>query len=96
MDEKLKNFSYVLVGGGGHAKTIISLTKTLGLNLVGYTAPTESLLSESLNYLGDDEVLKEKEIDGIKHVISFSFFDRSFTIFKRTPTFNSSECDYRY
>ena len=76
MDKKSKNFSYVIVGGGGHAKTIISLTKVLGLNVVGYTAPSESLLSESLNYLGDDEVLKEKENDGIKHIISFSFFDK--------------------
>lgn len=76
MDKKLKNFSYVLVGGGGHAKTIISLTKVLGLNLVGYTAPTESFLSESLNYLGDDKVLEKKENDRIKHIISFSFFDK--------------------
>jgi sugar O-acyltransferase (sialic acid O-acetyltransferase NeuD family) len=76
MNKKLKSFSYVIVGGGGHAKTIISLTKVLGLKLVGYTAPTESHLSKNLNYLGDDEVLKEKKNYALKHIISFSFFNK--------------------
>ena len=47
----------VVIGGGGHAKVLISLLKKLGWDILGYTDEQDRGLILGVPYLGDDGVL---------------------------------------
>jgi sugar O-acyltransferase (sialic acid O-acetyltransferase NeuD family) len=49
----------VVVGGGGHAKVLISLLKKAGYQVVGYTDKIDRGLILDVGYLGDDAVLRD-------------------------------------
>jgi UDP-perosamine 4-acetyltransferase len=49
----------VIVGGGGHAKVLISiLKKNADFEILGYTDPKDNGCILGINYLGDDSILK--------------------------------------
>ena len=47
----------VVIGGGGHAKVLISLLKKLGWEILGYTDEQDRGFILGIPYLGDDRVL---------------------------------------
>jgi sugar O-acyltransferase (sialic acid O-acetyltransferase NeuD family) len=47
----------VVIGGGGHAKVLISLLKKLGWEILGYTDEHDRSSILGMPYLGDDSVL---------------------------------------
>ena len=47
----------VVIGGGGHAKVLISLLKKLGWEVLGYTDGQDRGFVLGIPYLGDDRVL---------------------------------------
>jgi len=47
----------VVIGGGGHAKVLISILKKAGYRIVGYTDKTDRGPILGIGYLGDDTVL---------------------------------------
>lgn len=50
----------VVIGGGGHAKTIISILKKIKIyDIVGYTDATNKKDILGVKYIGDDRVLKK-------------------------------------
>jgi sugar O-acyltransferase (sialic acid O-acetyltransferase NeuD family) len=50
----------VIVGGGGHAKVLISMIKKLGrYTIAGYTDPDDRGSILGVRYLGDDDILEE-------------------------------------
>lgn len=48
----------VVVGGGGHAKVLISVLKKLDFRLVGYTDPDDNGMILEVPYLGTDAALE--------------------------------------
>ncbi|HET6494054.1 MAG TPA: hexapeptide transferase, partial [Thermoleophilia bacterium] len=44
----------VVIGGGGHAKVLMSLLKKLGLEILGYTDKRDRSAILGAPYLGDD------------------------------------------
>jgi len=49
----------VVIGGGGHAKVLISVLKKAGRGIVGYTAPLDQGPILGVQYLGSDSILAE-------------------------------------
>ena len=49
----------VVIGGGGHAKVLVSVLKKLAWDVVGYTDPEERGVILGVPRLGDDAVLAE-------------------------------------
>jgi sugar O-acyltransferase (sialic acid O-acetyltransferase NeuD family) len=47
----------VVIGGGGHAKVLISVLKTIPWDVVGYTDPRQRGTILGVSHLGDDSVL---------------------------------------
>ena len=60
----------VILGGGGHASVLVSTLRLLGYSILGFTDPSPELSSlPGIEYLGDDEVLKDYTEDKIQCVI---------------------------
>jgi len=51
--------SIVVVGGGGHAKVLVSVLKTMRWDVIGYTDPRNRGVILGAPYLGDDAVLAD-------------------------------------
>lgn len=51
----------VLLGGGGHARSVLAALMQLGIQVRGYLAPAPGGLSVQLEYLGDDDVLERMD-----------------------------------
>lgn len=49
----------VVIGGGGHAKVLISVLRKIPWDVVGYTDPQDRGVILGVPYLGDDGVLRE-------------------------------------
>lgn len=59
----------IVVGGGGHAKVIISILKKLEIyNVVGFTDKEEKGEILGIPFLGSDEILKDYFAKGIKKI----------------------------
>ena len=68
----------VLIGGGQHAWTLLNVFESQGITVVGYIAPTESLLSEKVSYLGDDHIIGDISIKlQCKFFIALGFYNRT-------------------
>ncbi len=53
---------FIIVGGGGHARVVVSTLRRLGKSIRGFTDPDkEATLSDDLEHLGGDEILAESE-----------------------------------
>lgn len=66
----------VVVGGGGHAKVLISIIKNLDkYEIIGYTDLVDKGLTLGVEYLGNDEVLYDiiKKYRNCKAVIGIGF-----------------------
>jgi sugar O-acyltransferase (sialic acid O-acetyltransferase NeuD family) len=48
----------IVIGGGGHAKVLISILKKAGYRIIGYTDKTDRGLVLGIGYLGDDTILR--------------------------------------
>ena len=60
----------LIIGGGGHAKVVISLLKKLNnYEIVGFTELEKKNNILGIKYLGTDEVLKDLFNDGIKNAV---------------------------
>jgi sugar O-acyltransferase (sialic acid O-acetyltransferase NeuD family) len=60
----------VVIGGGGHAKVVISILKKCSYEVVGYTDEYDRGSILGVLYLGKDSVLKEKrEESGVSHAV---------------------------
>lgn len=60
----------VIIGGGGHAKVVISILKKLNtFEIVGFTELEKKNNILGIKYLGTDEVLKDLFNDGIKNAV---------------------------
>ncbi len=54
--------SFVIVGGGGHARVVASTLRRLGEPILGFTDPDgKATLGGDIEHLGGDEILNEKE-----------------------------------
>lgn len=73
------NTNLVVVGGGGHAKVLISVLKKLEYRLVGYTDPQDKGPILGVPYLGTDDVLESliARIDGCCAAIGLGKIDQS-------------------
>jgi sugar O-acyltransferase (sialic acid O-acetyltransferase NeuD family) len=49
----------VIIGGGGHAKVVISVLRKSGYDIAGYTDRENRGMILGVQYLGDDGILKE-------------------------------------
>ena len=49
----------IVIGGGGHAKVVISILKKLGLRVIGYTDQHDKGAILGISYLGSDSILAE-------------------------------------
>ncbi|WP_217584952.1 acetyltransferase [Microbacterium sp. GbtcB4] len=58
----------VLLGGGGHAKSVLAAARALGLGVRGYLAPEAGDLGEDCPYLGDDDLLSSLRADDVLFV----------------------------
>jgi len=60
----------VVIGGGGHAKVIISILKKIErFEIVGFTDPEEAGPVLGAEYLGTDEILQELYANGVKNAV---------------------------
>ena len=76
MTIRSKSYKHILIGGGGHAASVLSIVKLLGIRVEGYIALTESNLSSEILYLGSNEILEYGPENTFKHIISFNFFNK--------------------
>lgn len=57
----MKERSFIILGGGGHARVVASTLRRLGKSILGFTDPDEeATLGDDIEHLGGDEVLTEK------------------------------------
>ena len=49
----------VVIGGGGHAKVLVSVLKKTGVQIAGYTDPQDRGAILGVSHLGDDDILPE-------------------------------------
>lgn len=57
----------IIVGGGGHAKVVISILKRLNnFEIVGYTDTKDNGPVLDIPYLGPDQVLEEYKLKGVR------------------------------
>ena len=60
----------MVIGGGGHAKVLISILKKCSYEVVGYTDHYDLGNILGISYLGTDSVLKEiREESGVSHAV---------------------------
>lgn len=60
----------VVIGGGGHAKVIISILKKLGdFEITGYTDTTDKGILLGISYLGTDDFLSKLFTTDTKHAV---------------------------
>lgn len=60
----------VVIGGGGHAKVVISILKKLNAyEIVGFTELEKKTSILGVEYLGTDEILQDLFYDGIKNAV---------------------------
>jgi sugar O-acyltransferase (sialic acid O-acetyltransferase NeuD family) len=57
----------VVIGGGGHAKVLISLLNKMAKPVVGYTDPDDQGSILGARWLGDDDVLSGLSAGGARH-----------------------------
>lgn len=69
----------VVIGGGGHAKVLISVLKTTPWDMVGYTDPRDRGVILGVPYVGDDTILPEllRTLDGCRAIIGLGKIDAS-------------------
>lgn len=69
----------VVIGGGGHAKTVISVLLRTRWQIVGYTDPSDRGTILGVEWLGSDSVLSEllRTYDGCRAVIGLGKTDVS-------------------
>ncbi|WP_251963083.1 acetyltransferase [Salinibacter ruber] len=53
---------FIIIGGGGHARVVVSTLRRLRKSILGFTDPDEeATLGGDIKYLGGDEILTEKD-----------------------------------
>lgn len=62
----LAEHSWVMLGGGGHARVVLTALSSTGVEIMGYLAPSRAAeIDFTPSYLGDDEWLLLKNADSI-------------------------------
>lgn len=69
----------VVIGGGDHAKVVVSVLKKSGYEIIGYTDRADRQDILGVKYLGDDSVLPEisRKYRGCKAIIGIGKIDTS-------------------
>jgi len=69
----------VVIGGGGHARVLISILKKIGYNIAGYTDRDDRGVILGIPYLGGDSILPEivRGNDGCSAIIGVGKIDTS-------------------
>lgn len=69
----------VVIGGGGHAKVLVSVLKSVPWDVVGYTDPRDRGVILGVPYVGDDTILPELlgTLDGCCAIIGLGKIDAS-------------------
>ena len=69
----------IVIGGGGHAKVLVSVLKSVPWDVVGYTDPQDRGVILGVPYAGDDTILPEllRALDGRCAVIGLGKIDAS-------------------
>ncbi|ABC44017.1 acetyltransferase [Salinibacter ruber] len=58
----MSDCSFIIVGGGGHARVVASTLRRLGETILGFTDPDEeATLGDGIEHLGRDKILTEKD-----------------------------------
>jgi UDP-perosamine 4-acetyltransferase len=53
---------FIIVGGGGHARVVVSTLRRLEKSILGFTDPDkEATLGDGIKHLGGDDIFTEKE-----------------------------------
>ncbi len=53
---------FIIVGGGGHARVVVSTLRRLGKSILGFTDPNkEATLGDDIEHLGRDDIITEKD-----------------------------------